>query len=169
MTVDRQLGAEFIVRLPIAAESVLAKEAAPAPFEERPMRVLVVDDNEDAAEALGILLGTSGYGVRVAGDGLTALAIAERFEPHAALVDIGMPGIDGFELARRLRSIFASNVLLIAMTGHSHEDDRRRSRDAGFDHHLVKPFDWSSLHTLFAGYDSERLRRDPEFGNAEGT
>ena len=99
---------------------------------------------------------------------LTALDIAERFEPHAALVDLGMPGIDGFELGRRLRAVF-KDLLLVAVTGYSQAEDKRRSRDAGFDHHLVKPVDWKALQAILAGYDSERLRRDRLFENVEGT
>jgi two-component system CheB/CheR fusion protein len=162
-------GTEFIVRLPLAADAAGANEAPLIQAGDRSMRVLVVDDNEDAAQALAMLLGMSGHDVRVAADGLSALEVAERFEPHVALVDIGMPGIDGFELGRRLRSLFAADLLLIAVTGYSQSEDRRRSRDAGFDHHLVKPVDWNGLQAIFAGYDSERLRRDRQFENVEGT
>jgi signal transduction histidine kinase len=156
-------GTEFIVRLPIVPDPALPDEAPPAPRNDRSMRMLVVDDNEDAARALAMLLDLSGYETRVALDGLSALETAERFEPHAALVDLGMPGIDGFDVARRLRSIFGADLLLVAVTGYSQTEDRRRSREAGFNHHLVKPVDWPALQAIFAGYDSERLRRDRQF------
>ena len=162
-------GTEFIVRLPLAVDLAETNVTPAAPATERPMRMLVVDDNEDAAQALAMLLGMSGHDIRVAGDGLTALEIAERFEPHAALVDLGMPGIDGFELGRRLRSLFGADLLLVAVTGYSQAEDRRRSRDAGFDHHLVKPVDWNGLQAIFAAYDSDRLRRDRQFENVDGT
>ena len=162
------MGTEFIVRLPLAADAGALGELAATHAGDRSLRVLVVDDNEDAAQALGMLLELSGYGVRVATDGLVALEIAERFEPHAALVDLGMPGIDGFELARRLRSRI-KDLLLVAVTGYSQAEDRRRSRDAGFDHHLVKPVDWTALQAIFGGYDSERLRRDRQFEKVEGS
>ncbi|HEX3316362.1 MAG TPA: response regulator [Gemmataceae bacterium] len=160
-------GTEFVIRLPIAADAAGPVGLSAIRANDRSLRVLVVDDNEDAAQALGMLLELSSFGVRVATDGLAALEIAERFEPHVALVDLGMPGIDGFELGRRLRSNF-NDLLLVAVTGYSQPEDKRRSREAGFDHHLVKPVDWSALQTIFAGYDSDRLRRDRQFEKVEG-
>ena len=110
----------------------------PEPVSRR--RVLIVDDNLEAAEMLATLLEAHGYDTSVAGDGPSALAIAPVFKPEVALLDIGLPVMDGYELARRLRSIagFAS-TRLVAITGYGQATDRRSSREAGFDEHLVKP------------------------------
>jgi CheY-like chemotaxis protein len=102
--------------------------------------VLVVDDNTDAAESCALLLRLDGHEVRVAPDGPLALQAARDFAPDAALLDLGLPGMDGFEVARRLRALpQTGRALLVAMTGWGQEEDRRRSREAGFDHHLTKP------------------------------
>jgi PAS domain S-box-containing protein len=148
-------GSEFVVRLPAAepptaaekkAESVAAIETPP-----RGLRVLLVDDNADSADGLGMLLELQGHDIRVAYDGETALETALRFRPHVALLDIGMPLMDGYELARRLRSTPETrDVLLVAMTGWGQEEDQRKSREAGFAHHLVKPFEPSTLEKLLA-------------------
>jgi signal transduction histidine kinase/CheY-like chemotaxis protein len=143
-------GSEFIVTLPMIAE---ARTPAPAartkPTEDFPARrILVVDDNHDAADSLGTLLGALGSEVRVAHSGIEAIEEAERFLPDVILLDIGMPGLDGFEVARQLRTRAAfKETLLIALTGWGQEEDRRRSRAAGFDHHMVKP---PNLETLRA-------------------
>src|SRR5262245_51513341 len=137
-------GAEFAVHLPALAElpTTPARKKAESwhtiGLPDR--RILVVDDNEDAADSLAILLSLAGQQVRAAYDGPMALQVAEEFNPDLALVDIGMPGMDGHELARRLRVNFGPDKLtLIALTGWGQDDDRRRSQEAGFDHHLVKP------------------------------
>jgi CheY-like chemotaxis protein len=102
--------------------------------------VLVVEDNHDAAETLSDLLELSGYPVKVAHSGLAALDAAREFGPEVVLCDIGLPGIDGYEVARRLRAEHgAERMLLVALTGYGQEEDRLRSREAGFHHHLVKP------------------------------
>jgi CheY-like chemotaxis protein len=102
---------------------------------------LVVDDNRDIAESLGETLSELGYDVRVAYDGITALALARTFRPAVCLVDIGLPGIDGYELARRLRRMpeLPADLRLIAITGYGGEADRRSSEKAGFTAHIVKP------------------------------
>jgi signal transduction histidine kinase len=137
-------GSEFVVRLPFGpdrapepARGVLS-EVNPEPVSRR--RVLIVDDNLEAAEMLATLLEAHGHDTRVAGDGPSALTIAPVFKPEVALLDIGLPVMDGYELARRLRSIagFAS-TRLVAITGYGQATDRRSSREAGFDEHLVKP------------------------------
>lgn len=111
-------------------------------------RILVVDDNADAAETLALLLRARGHEVRVAYDGSSALELCREFHPQAALLDIGLPQIDGYELARRLRNEHQRRLLLIALTGYGRDDDRRLSEDAGFDHHLVKPVDFPTVEAL---------------------
>jgi PAS domain S-box-containing protein len=149
------LGSEFVVRLP--AEPAAPPEAAPAAPDSRRggehRRVLVVDDNGDAAESLALLLQTIGHETRVAHDGPGALKEAETFGPDVVLLDIGLPGMDGYEVARRLRRLEpARSALLVAVTGYGQDEDRRRSKEAGFDHHFVKPVDPATLaDVLHAG------------------
>jgi CheY-like chemotaxis protein len=144
-------GSEFIVRLPIRA-SASAKAELPAQMSALPKRrVLIVDDNVDAAATLGELLGVLGADVRVANGGASALKVAEEFRPQAVLLDIGMPDMDGYEVARRLRAMpHCEHSLLIALTGWGQDSDRRLSRAAGFDHHIVKPPDLPKLVQLIA-------------------
>jgi PAS domain S-box-containing protein len=148
-------GSEFIVRLPLAANQRTAAgkpaaRAAAGALASR--RLLVVDDNRDAANSLGRLLRVLGAEVQIAHSGAEALELLEKFRPVTVLLDIGMPGMDGYEVAQRVRERFdASEVLLIALTGWGQEEDRRRSQAAGFDHHLVKPVDHGVLLTLLAG------------------
>jgi DNA-binding response OmpR family regulator len=111
-------------------------------------RVLVVDDNEDAADSLATLLGVLGYSVRVAYDGPDAIVAADEFQPDAALLDIGLPKLSGYDIARHMRSSRGDDVLLVAITGWGQEDDRRKARDAGFDHHFTKPADFDLLMAL---------------------
>ena len=114
-------------------------------------RVLVVDDNRDAAESLGMLLGLLGAQVRVAHDGPTALAAFRDHGPSLVLLDLGMPGMDGYEVARRMRTERGgADVAIAALTGWGHDEDRSRTREAGFDHHLVKPADLDALQALLA-------------------
>ena len=116
------------------------------PPEQPLLRVLVVDDNVDAAKALAMLLGYFHCDVEVAFDGEAALAAAEQVEPHVGILDLGLPRIDGFELARRIRRLpWAKRTLLIALSGWGQDEDRIRSREAGFDLHLVKPVDSQAL------------------------
>jgi CheY-like chemotaxis protein len=144
-------GSEFIVRLPVARQtsgpSVAATSTSSPPAISR--RILVVDDNVDSARTLGMLLKFLGADVHVVNDGASALAAVEKYRPDIVLLDIGMPGMDGFEVARRLRAREDLHTLtLIALTGWGQEDDRRRTREAGFDHHLVKPADITALQSL---------------------
>ena len=112
-------------------------------------RVLVVDDNADSAESLSLLLELLGYEVRTAHDGEQALEEADRFRPDLVLMDIGMPRMDGYEAARRLRqAAWAADVRLVALTGWGQDEDRRRSEEAGFDDHLIKPVDPTALQTI---------------------
>jgi len=108
-------------------------------------RVLVVDDNADAAESLAMLLEVNGDSVRVAYDGEGALAAEGDFHPDVILLDIGMPKLSGYDVARRIRRARGSKVLIVAITGWGQEDDRRRAREAGFDHHFTKPVDYQAL------------------------
>jgi signal transduction histidine kinase len=149
-------GSEFMVRLPLAVAPANGTQAIPpgsGPVTTKaPRRVLVVDDNEDGAELLDLALRTMGHTTRTAHDGPTALVAAKEFEPDVALLDIGLPEMDGYEVARRLRAMYAGRpLLLVALTGYGQESDRARSRAAGFDLHLVKPVDLSVLEDVFSG------------------
>jgi two-component system CheB/CheR fusion protein len=113
--------------------------------------VLIVEDNADSAESMALLARSWGHKVEVAADGPAALILAKRFQPQAAVVDIGLPGMDGYALARRLRQSSKHRELyLVAMTGYGREEDRRAARAAGFDAHLVKPADMDELQELLA-------------------
>jgi hypothetical protein len=148
-------GAEFIVRLPTTAPPPAAEEklvASAVAATAHGLRVLLVDDNVDSADGLGLLLELQGHEIRVAYDGPTALETARQFRPHVALLDIGMPSMDGYELGRRLHATpETKDVLLVAMTGWGQDEDHRKSREAGFAHHLVKPFEPAVLEKLLAG------------------
>jgi signal transduction histidine kinase/ActR/RegA family two-component response regulator len=135
------MGAVFRVHLPLASAARAAPRVADTTPPKAPAkRVLVVDDNIDSAEMIAALLEMHGHDVRMAHDGASALATAREFAPDVGLLDIGLPGLDGYELASRLREDAGSRRLhLIAVTGRGHEEDRRRARSAGFDAHLIKP------------------------------
>ncbi len=146
-------GSEFVVRLPASAVEATAEERAPAaqrpPVPSTGRKILVVDDNEDVAETLAELLQQKGHLVRVAHDGPAALRIPDDFIPDLALLDIGLPVMDGYELARRIRERDElQHVLLVALTGYGQETDRDRSRQAGFAAHLVKPIDADHLEAV---------------------
>ena len=111
-------------------------------------RILVVDDNEDAANSLATLLEVVGYRVRIAYDGPEGIEAADEFEPAVALLDIGLPKLSGYDIARHVRGKRGGEVLLVAITGWGQEDDRRRAREAGFDHHFTKPADFDKLLSL---------------------
>jgi CheY-like chemotaxis protein len=129
--------------------------------------VLVVDDNEDAAETLAELLELWGYQAIIAHDGETGLQVARRFAPEIAILDIGLPRMDGYELARRLRTSEQdeagwqqdeeSSTLLIALTGYGQEEDRRKALEAGFDHHFTKPVDIEGLRRALESSRFEAL------------
>jgi signal transduction histidine kinase len=144
-------GSEFVVTLPRLAEErpSPAAVAPDVPVAAACCRILVVDDNLDAADSLAMLLNLGGHETRVAPDGPTALGIAPTFRPHAVFLDIGLPGMDGYEVARRLRQESATaRSVLVAITGYGQHEDRRRSEAAGFDHHLVKPVEWDALQSV---------------------
>jgi CheY-like chemotaxis protein len=146
-------GSEFIVRVPLSAHQSASRQVAdyPAPKSTERRRVLIADDNRDAADSLALLLELSGHEVRVAHLGQTALSLAQTFRPNVGLLDIGMPDISGYEVARALRQEpWATHLQLIALTGWGQDDDRRRALEAGFDHHMTKPIDPDQLATLIA-------------------
>lgn len=151
-------GSEFTVRLPVSAhESLSPRLANPAPVPLERRRILIADDNRDAAESLSLLLELAGHDVRVAHLGQTALSIAQTFHPDIALLDIGMPDLSGYEVARALRQERGPRDLqLIALTGWGQEEDRRRALDAGFDHHLTKPIDPDQLESLIGSRSAAR-------------
>jgi signal transduction histidine kinase/CheY-like chemotaxis protein len=153
-------GSEFVVRLPLAEAPAAAEAQDIAPQTAAPCRVLIVDDNLDAAATLGMIFRSWKHTVEIAHDGVTALEMATRQRPDIMLLDIGLPGIDGYEVARRLRAQSGfEEMLLVAVTGYGQDEDRRRSHDAGFDLHLVKPVDSAVLKNLVVEYD--RRRREP--------
>ncbi len=144
-------GARFVVRLPLRTIAHEQRSTvAPVP-RGASLRILVVDDNVDAAEALAALLEISGHAIRLAHTGQDALSIAVEQRPDVLLLDIGLPGIDGYEVARRIRADSSQpQPMLVALTGWGAEEDRRKGRDAGFDEHLVKPVDHARLAALLA-------------------
>jgi CheY-like chemotaxis protein len=120
----------------------------------------VVDDNVDAAQSFGMLLESVGHHVRLAYDGEAALIVAEECKPHVIFLDIGLPNLDRYEVARRLRQHpLHRNTRLVAMTGYGHGADRDRAHVAGFDHDLIKPVDFSGVVQILAGVREERPQR----------
>jgi PAS domain S-box-containing protein len=147
-------GSEFVIRLPLApageAESPRVRERA-ASAGALSLRILVADDNQDSAESLALLLTMMGHDVRTELDGAQAVETARAFQPQVVLLDLGMPRLNGYEAARRIRALPGGDeVVLIAQTGWSQPEDRRRSQEAGFDHHVVKPIPSGSLEKLLA-------------------
>jgi len=141
------LGSEFEVRLPLAPPPS-ERELTPEPEPVRPPRhrILVVDDERDVGEALALCLADHGHDLQLASDAAGALALGERFRPNVVLLDIGLPGMDGHELARRLRAQpWGRSCVLLALSGFDSEQDRQLSREAGCDDHLVKPVDPRAL------------------------
>jgi PAS domain S-box-containing protein len=153
-------GAEFVVRLPVASAPAEVRVASIARVErdgELRCRVLVADDNRDAAESLGALLEMLGSEVALAYDGVQAVEAARSFKPDVALLDIGMPELDGYAAARRIRSESGARpVKIVALTGWGQDEDRRRAREAGFDEHLVKPAELDALRALLASACASR-------------
>jgi CheY-like chemotaxis protein len=142
-------GSEFTLRLPLAAPEVDPRAAAAAVAGSM-RNILVVEDNADAREMLRIALELDGHHVEVAEDGIKGVETALRIHPDVALVDIGLPGLDGYEVARRIRQSLGEDVRLVALTGYGQAEDRRRTREAGFDVHLVKPVDPQVLGPLLS-------------------
>jgi CheY-like chemotaxis protein len=153
-------GSEFVVRLPALHDGAglvepAAGVAAAAAPQAASLRVLVVDDNRDALETIAILMKDSGFDVRVAEDGASALQMSSEFNPDVVLLDIGMPGMDGYEVARRLRAQPSGDrITMIAVSGYGQEQDRQLSIQAGFDNHFTKPLDHSSLVEILRSLSS---------------
>jgi CheY-like chemotaxis protein len=127
------------------------------PFPQNPLRVLVVDDNDDAARSLAWLVGRWGHDVRVALNGRSALELAADYSPDVILCDVAMPGMSGLELARRLRGNDYPNAALIAITAYGTEQDRCRTREAGFHIHLVKPVEPEQVRLILRQYTALRM------------
>jgi PAS domain S-box-containing protein len=155
-------GSEFVVTLPLVAPPEARAAERPAARHEAASgrRVLVADDNQDAAATLALALQSLGHIVETASDGLEAIELAQRFKPSVMFLDLGMPGLTGFDVARRVRAgSWAEVPALIAVTGWGQADDKQRSREAGFDMHLVKPIDLATLETVLTTLD--RSPRQP--------
>ncbi len=156
-------GSEFFVRVPLTAERPAPETPPRGQYAESgALRILVVDDNRDAADSLAMLLEMHGHTGLVAYEGATALDKAEKLRPHVALVDIGMPTMDGFEVARRISTApWGKATTLVAITGWGAQSDRAKSKEAGFAYHLTKPVDYDTLASLLS-----RVTRDNGRGKA---
>jgi CheY-like chemotaxis protein len=158
-------GSEFTVRLPALAPVVplvvgeVKGASDAAVFSHR--RILVVDDNHDGADSLAMLLRTMGSEVTTVYDGLHAVQAAGEFRPDVILMDIGLPGLNGYDAARRIRAQGSADVVLIAITGWGQEADRRKAYLSGFDYHLTKPVDATALREILAGTGSRMAMREP--------
>jgi len=154
-------GSEFVVRLPIMVEASLPR-SAPTVSELPPAttgrRILVVDDNEDSATSLALLLKLTGHETRVAYDGVAAVNAAATFRPEVVLLDIGLPKLNGFEAARTMREQpWGKQMVLVALTGWGQAEDREKSREAGFNAHMVKPVDLAALAKLLAETEASAM------------
>ena len=153
-------GSEFIVMLPVAKvihhETTAEHRIIDERTNGRSRRVLIADDNVDAAQSMAMILQDSHHDVRMVHDGLSALAVIDEYRPHLIVLDLGMPGMNGYEVARRVRQrLWGRDVMLVACTGWGQPEDRRRSHEAGFDHHLVKPVSSTELLHLIADVQVE--------------
>ncbi len=153
-------GSEFVARLPLIVERHLpgpARDAGDQTVPTADLRILVVDDNQDAAESLAMLLKMMGNTVHMAHDGEAAMAAAEEFRPDVVLCDIGLPKLNGYEVCRQIRQqAWAAKTILVAVTGWGQDRDKRQAQEAGFDHHMVKPVDLQALMKLLAGLDTAK-------------
>ena len=154
-------GSEFVVRLPLMAIE-LTDTPPPSAVEDpavvRPLRVLVVDDNVDTVLSFSILLRASGHDVFTANDGLLAVQVANEQHPDVVLLDIGLPGLNGYEVAKRIRKQKGGNeIVLIALTGYGQDTDRELSAQAGFNHHLVKPARLDQVKEILAAAAEQRI------------
>jgi CheY-like chemotaxis protein len=152
-------GSEFIVRLPLAIPQLSTADNSDSDHYENSLvscsRVLVVDDNEDAASTLAMVLSVRGCEVQIANDGPAALKAIQSFHPAVVLLDLGMPVMSGFEVAQHVRTMFAGREpVLVAVTGWGQEEDRRRTSEAGFSYHLVKPIEIRALDKIFSEINS---------------
>jgi signal transduction histidine kinase len=148
----RGRGSEFVVRLPRLSEppALPATSSRSARVAAGPHRILIVDDNVDSAESMAILLRLQGHSVQTAHDGNRAVELALRDRPSLVLLDLGLPGLNGYEACRAMRAGGLTDALIVAMTGYGQDEDRRQSNEAGFDDHLVKPVDPAALEELLA-------------------
>jgi CheY-like chemotaxis protein len=145
-------GSVFSVRLPIAEGPVPARRTSSSVRHAVTRRILIADDVKDNADTLALMLRALGHEVSVAYDGETAIGAARELRPEVALLDIGMPGLDGYQVCRRIRSEpWGRDLYLIAQTGWGQEADRRRAEEAGFDRHMLKPVDCAALVVVLAG------------------
>ena len=151
-------GSQFTIRLPVLQAHRQAASDVPAAAPSGPekhCRILVVDDNEDSAESLAMLLHLLGHEVKTANDGASALGAAAEFRPNVAILDIGLPKVNGYDLAKQIREQpWGSDVVLVALTGWGQEQYRRRSAESGFNHHLTKPVEFEVLQQILAAADS---------------
>lgn len=155
-------GSQFVVRLPLASQPQPASERERAPIAATAgaLRVLVVDDNVDAAHALSSLVESWGHQIECVHNGHEALTSIRGVSPDALLLDIGLPGMDGYELARTVRQLpQTASALIVAVTGYGDAESRQRSAEAGFDHHLTKPIDLGTLEQLLARHQPWRLKQ----------
>ena len=151
-------GSEFVVRLPVVAQGhgVLTAESTTEPAGPS-RRILIVDDNTDSAASLAMLLQLSNHETYTAHDGLEALKAAERLQPDVVLLDVGLPKLNGYEVCRRIRQQpWAKNIIIVAVTGWGQSEDQQKSKEAGFDAHMVKPADYAALMQLFSSHLSVR-------------
>jgi CheY-like chemotaxis protein len=152
----QERGCASLLEAPVATADRSALDSRPEPAHtesdavaRRARRVLIVDDNISSADSLALIVKLWGHDTRVANSGPEALETAEAYRPEIILLDIGLPGMDGYEVARRIRSSpELSTILLAAMTGYGRDEDRHRAIEAGFDHHLVKPIDLDLLESM---------------------
>lgn len=156
-------GSEFIVRLPVHVQLLQdtpTTSGGPRVSALSGFRILVVDDNKNSADTLGMLLWLKGNDIRTANDGLEAVQVAETFHPELVLLDIGLPKLNGYEVARHIRQQpWGRDMILVALTGWGQDEDRRRSQEAGFNFHAVKPMELAALEELLAGYVQAADRR----------
>ena len=147
-------GSEFVIQLPLTTTQLVSATEGRSAAGRLERRVLVIDDNEDAANATAMLIDDMGGDARVAYDGETALAMFTEYQPDVVLLDIGMPGLDGYETCQRIRRVLGSRVLLVALTGFGQQEDKEKATQAGFDAHITKPSDELALARIFAQHAS---------------
>jgi CheY-like chemotaxis protein len=155
-------GSEFVVQVPLATIQSVSPIERRADEQRLEQRILVIDDNQDAARATAMLIEEMGGDARVAYDGESALAMLQEYQPEAILLDIGMQGLDGYDTCHRIRRVLGDRVLLVALTGFGQEHDKEKATLAGFDAHLTKPADGAALAGILAHgtRDGVRLESD---------
>jgi CheY-like chemotaxis protein len=155
----RGQGSEFVIRLPCLNEDFASPRQPELPSNEiPPTRILVVDDNLDSAKSMALLLKLMGHEVCLAHDGLEAVEVAVRERPEVIMLDIGLPGQDGYQACRLIRREGLDDELIVALTGYGQDEDRARSMAAGFNNHLVKPVSLEMIQELLTDYAQRRKR-----------